>query len=159
MGCLTSIVVAATAIPVLDDYKPDTSTFPEIKDDTQTYDYQFPELLEASGSKADASKPVATATEAIAITELKNQLDDENQFSGYMLQAGSFEQKDRADVFRAALMLRGYQAKTSEIEIINVGTRFRVVIGPYPTEQAAKSAITQLRGEQVESMLLGSNGT
>lgn len=154
VGCLASIVVAATAIPILDDYQPDTVAFPEIRESERSYEYEFPTLLEADRRTPDRVESVADVPATSESATPRSSAEASQAPAGYLLQAGSFEIKDRADAFRAALMLRGYQAVTSQTNVQGVGTRFRVVIGPFKTQGEAESAISRLKEEQVDAMLL-----
>ena len=155
VGCLVSILLAATAVPVLDNYQPDTLAFPEIDSLETTYEYEFPDILEASGRREGSKQPVR---ELVAVGDVNESADTQVQqesIESYLLQAGSFEQQRHAEVFRATLMLRGYKASTTVVEIPGIGPRYRVVIGPYPSQVEAESAISQLKSEQVDAMLLG----
>ena len=154
VGCLASIVVAATAIPILDDYQPDTTAFPKLKETAETYEYEFPTLLGSNETATTGVKAPKPTSDTSTPPRREPQRVEQPQ-TGYLLQAGSFEERDRADAFRAALMLRGYQAKTTVSQIQNIGTRFRVVIGPYESQSEADAAISRLRDEQVNAIVVG----
>ena len=166
VGCLASILLAATAVPVLDNYEPDTAAFPEIDAAASNYEYEFPDILESSAPSEPAAPPVAeavvetlevegTAEEIVEAPATAVETEPEiTPTARHFLQAGSFEQQRHADVFRATLMLRGYKANTTVVEIPNVGPRYRVVVGPYTSEAEAVAAIGQLKAENVEAILL-----
>ncbi len=155
VGCLASILVAATAVPVLDNYQPDTIGFPNLDASPVEYEYEFPDILESAGKRMASEKPVR---ELVSIDESSNervQQDETPPIESFLLQVGSFELRRHADVFRASLMLRGYNAATKAIEVPEIGPRFRVVVGPYASKKDAETAIQQLKTEQVDAILLG----
>lgn len=155
VGCLASILVAATAVPVLDNYQPDTAGFSNIDIAEPAYEYEFPDILEASGSREQSATPIVELVSVPDAETGAEPLAIDNPIGSFLLQAGSFEQQRHADVFRATLMLRGYQAKTTLIEIPDKGPRYRVVIGPYPSQTEAQAAIDRLKSEKVEAVMLG----
>ena len=159
VGCLTSILVAATAFPLLDNYQPDTAAFPNIDSSADKYEYQFPDLLEASGNRESSEKPVRELIKVADTQESEPSGEQPKEIDSFMLQAGSFEEQRQADMFRATLMLRGYDAKTKMVEIPQIGPRYRVIIGPFASQDEAKAAITRLKTEQVDAVLLGIRDT
>ena len=156
VGCVASIIVAATAVPVLDDYKPDTAGFPPNLDlPPKTTEYVFPDLLEKGvvpeelGNDRTALIDVASSAPAEVENEKPQAID------GFLLQVGSFEQQQHADTFRAWLILRGHVADVAEVEISGVGIRYRVVVGPFSSQEEANIVSRQLAEEDVQSRLLG----
>ncbi|MYD43506.1 MAG: hypothetical protein F4W90_06400 [Gammaproteobacteria bacterium] len=155
VGCLASILIAATAVPVLDSYQPDTAAFPDIRQTSAEYEYEFPDLLEARDARQTSTKPLLELVVVPQRPANVAESSDTSNIESFLLQAGSFEQQRHADVFRASLMLRGYQAKTTVIEIGEGDLRYRVVVGPYPSRVEAQAAIDRLKTEEVEALLLG----
>ena len=162
VGCLVLILVAAVTFPILDEYQPDTAAFPDIDASPAQYEYEFPDILESTRQHSASAAPVQ---ELVAVEEQPESTSEqasspaEPTIESFLLQAGSFEQQRHADVFRASLMLRGYQAKTTVIDVPELGARYRVVIGPYGTQAEAEQAISQLANENVDAILLGVRGT
>ena len=155
VGCLALILVAAIVVPVLDDYQPDTVAFPEIDSAPATYEYEFPDILEASTDREPSGTPVRELVTVEETDDAATVQAAESPIEGFLLQAGSFEQQRHADVFRASLMLKGYQAKTTAVDIPAIGSRYRVVVGPFTTQADAEATIEQLKSEQVQAILLG----
>lgn len=159
VGCLSSILVAAWAFPLLDNYQPDTASFPQIDSSADSFEYQFPDILEASGNQEPSEKPVRELVNVADPAQSTTSSEQTKEIESYMLQAGSFENQRQADMFRATLMLRGFNAKTKMVEIPQIGPRYRVIIGPYASQDEANAAITQLKTEQVDAVLLGIRDT
>lgn len=144
---------------MLDNYQPDTVAFPDIDTSPVEYEYEFPDILE---SARDRDQSVASVRELVTVEETVEPTTEqppEPSIESFLLQAGSFEQQRHADVFRASLVLRGYEAKTTAVEIPGIGPRYRVVVGPFPSQAEAEAAIERLGAEQVDAILLGIRGT
>lgn len=155
VGCLALILVASVGVPMLDDYQPDTVAFPDIDTSSAQYEYEFPDILESTTDREPSATPVRELVTVEEKSESTPQQIVEPSIESFLLQAGSFEQQRHADVFRASLVLRGYQAKTTAVEVPGIGPRYRVVVGPYPTQAEAQAAIERLGTEQVDAILLG----
>ena len=154
VGCVASILLASTAVPIIDDYDPDTVAFPAIDTEPPTIEYLFPDILEASGGHVSQDG----RTELVSVEE-EESIDESERadtvIDSFLLQAGSFEQQQHADVFRASLILRGYNAKTTRVEVPEIGTRYRVVVGPYASQQEAIAVTSRLKAVDVDAVLLG----
>ncbi|MCY4130697.1 MAG: SPOR domain-containing protein [Gammaproteobacteria bacterium] len=155
VGCLALILVAAVGVPMLDDYQPDTVAFPDIDTSPVQYEYEFPDILESTQEREPSETPVRELVTVEETSESTPKQTVEPSIESFLLQAGSFEQQRHADVFRASLVLRGYQAKTTAVEVPGIGSRYRVVVGPFPSQAEAQAAIERLGSEQVEAILLG----
>ncbi|MCY3857298.1 MAG: SPOR domain-containing protein [Gammaproteobacteria bacterium] len=155
VGCLALILVAAVGVPMLDNYQPDTVAFPDIDTSAVQYEYEFPDILESTTDREPSENPVR---ELVSVEETDESTPEQAvapPIESFLLQAGSFEQQRHADVFRASLVLRGYQAKTTAVDVPGIGPRYRVVVGPYPSQAEAQAAIDRLGSEQVKAILLG----
>lgn len=155
VGCLALILVAAVGVPMLDDYQPDTVAFPDIDTSAVQYEYEFPDILESTREREPSEAPVR---ELVTVEEADEATPEQTvapPIESFLLQAGSFEQQRHADVFRASLVLRGYQAKTTAVDVPGIGPRYRVVVGPFPSQAEAQAAIDRLGSEQVKAILLG----
>lgn len=155
VGCLALIFVAAVGVPMLDNYQPDTVAFPDIDTSPVQYEYEFPDILESTREREPSEAPVRELVTVEEVVETTTQPTPEPAIESFLLQAGSFEQQRHADVFRASLVLRGYQAKTTAVEVPGIGERYRVVVGPFSSQAEAQAAIERLGSEQVDAILLG----
>ncbi|MCY4095164.1 MAG: SPOR domain-containing protein [Gammaproteobacteria bacterium] len=155
VGCLALILVAAVGVPMLDDYQPDTVAFPDIDTSAVQYEYEFPDILESTREREPSEVPVRELVTVEETDETAPVQTVAPPIESFLLQAGSFEQQRHADVFRASLVLRGYQAKTTAVDVPGIGPRYRVVVGPFPSQAEAQAAIDRLDSEQVRAILLG----
>ncbi len=74
--------------------------------------------------------------------------------NGYLLQIGSFKKNVAADGLKAKLTLNGFNAKIEQIKLLDGEIRYRLMLGPYKTEQQAKVLQKQLKFLDVESLLV-----
>ncbi|MBI5575646.1 MAG: SPOR domain-containing protein [Deltaproteobacteria bacterium] len=73
----------------------------------------------------------------------------------YVVQAGSFREKGKAESFRKRLAKAGYSVRLAKGAGKNRERYFRVLVGPYAEREAARKAIEKLKGEmQVDARLL-----
>ena len=144
---------------MLDSYQPDTVAFPDIDTSPAQYEYEFPDILESAREREPSEAPVRELVTVEDTVEPATEQPPEPPIESFLLQAGSFEQQRHADVFRASLVLRGYPAKTTMVEIPGIGPRYRVVVGPFPSQAEAEAAIERLGSEEVNAILLGIRGT
>jgi cell division protein FtsN len=77
----------------------------------------------------------------------------------FLLQAGSFTNKEDADRLRATLAQAGWNAETATVTLSSGATRHRVVVGPFSTSQDTQRAITQLRKQDVDALVLARKPT
>ena len=77
----------------------------------------------------------------------------------YLLQAGSFKQHGEAESLRAALLLDGFDAHTTEVALGHDGTWYRVLVGPFATKVETQRAMTRLREQSISAILLKSMPT
>ena len=156
VGCVASIIVAATAVPVLDDYKPDTTGFPPNIDlPPKTTEYVFPDILERGVDPSEIGDERKALVDVALDQPSAPQAEEPQAIESYLLQAGSFEQQQHADTFRAWLILRGHVADVAEVEIAGIGLRYRVLLGPFSTQEEANVVSSQLAQEDVQTRLLG----
>ncbi|HEY6131102.1 MAG TPA: SPOR domain-containing protein [Halioglobus sp.] len=98
------------------------------------------EELETVEPAADVSKPPA-----VAVPE------------PYLLQAGSFRQKDDAERRRAELLLLGLEPKLEETSG-DSGRWFRVHLGPFESHESMTKARGLLANQKIESVVLKRSG-
>ena len=73
----------------------------------------------------------------------------------YIVQAGSFREKGKAEAFRKRLAQAGYSVRLVKGTGKNRAIYYRVLVGPYTERDAAKKAVEKLKSEmQVEARLL-----
>jgi len=72
----------------------------------------------------------------------------------FLLQAGSFTNKEDADRLRATLAQSGWNAETATVTLSSGATRHRVIVGPFSSSQDTQRAITQLRKQDVDALVL-----
>jgi hypothetical protein len=72
----------------------------------------------------------------------------------FLLQAGSFTNKDDAERLRATLAQSGWNTETAAVTLSNGVTRHRVIVGPFATSPDTQRAITSLRKQDVEALVL-----
>jgi cell division protein FtsN len=84
------------------------------------------------------SKPPANSSES-------------NEFS---LQAGSFTNKEDADRLRDSLVQSNFSAETAKVQLSSGAVRYRVIVGPFASSQDTQRAITQLRKQDVDALVL-----
>ena len=76
------------------------------------------------------------------------------QTVGYVLQAGSFTLESHAHAFQASLILDGFQAHTTAIELNDGRQMYRVIIGPYTERADAERDEAKLKLRNISAMLL-----
>ena len=72
----------------------------------------------------------------------------------FLLQAGSFTNKEDADRLRATLAQSGWNTETATVTLSSGATRHRVIVGPFSSSQETQRAITQLRKQDVDALVL-----
>lgn len=72
----------------------------------------------------------------------------------FLVQAGSFETPDDADRMRASLLLLGLSVSTRPVTLDSGATWHRVLVGPFDSETDTRRAITRLREQDIEPLLL-----
>jgi cell division protein FtsN len=72
----------------------------------------------------------------------------------FLLQAGSFTNRDDAERLRATLAQSGWNTETAAVTLSNGVTHQRVMDGPCATAQDTQRAITSLRKQDVEALVL-----
>jgi cell division protein FtsN len=76
----------------------------------------------------------------------------------YYLQAGAFRSASDADNLKARLALMGLEANVAPAELPNVGTMYRVRLGPYKSDQVA-SKKSQLSQSGIQASVVKSPAT
>ena len=71
----------------------------------------------------------------------------------YLLQAGSFRQREDAERRRAELLLLGLQPKVEESDS-DTGHWFRVYLGPYNSHTEMTRAKSLMAAQDIDSLLL-----
>jgi hypothetical protein len=72
----------------------------------------------------------------------------------FLLQAGSFTNKEDADRLRATLSQSGWNTETATVTLSSGATRHRVIVGPFSSSQDTQRAITELRKQDVDALVL-----
>ncbi len=72
----------------------------------------------------------------------------------YWLQIGSFSDRTDAERLRASVLLTGLEANTTEATLPSGLTRHRVIVGPYQREGDMRRAMTKLREQNINPLLL-----
>ena len=70
----------------------------------------------------------------------------------YLLQAGSFSNREDADKLRAAVASWGLNAETSSAQLADGIERFRVLVGPYSGDADLRRAIGKLRDQNLDPL-------
>jgi cell division septation protein DedD len=72
----------------------------------------------------------------------------------FLLQAGSFTNKEDADRLKATLSQAGWTTETATVALASGATRHRVIVGPFASAQETQRAIAQLRKQDVDALVL-----
>lgn len=145
--------------------KPQVTT--EYNQEDTNKDYRFYELLpqqqvtpipdQAVPETQSSSKVVIVeAPEAPASEATANQaglISDEETKSSYILQVRSYNDPDQADTRRAEIILNGLSADILEIQE-NGETWYRVISGPYDSQDAAINAQQTLQHSGIDSIVV-----
>jgi cell division protein FtsN len=99
----------------------------------------------AQTPKPDASPaPVAVAkANDKSVDKAGDAKTPDQKSSTWILQAGSFEQKDAAEAMRGKLAMLGFEAKIQSADVSGV-TKYRVRVGPYNQIEDAQSSKARL---------------
>ena len=77
-----------------------------------------------------------------------------NESNEFSLQAGSFTNKEDADRLRDSLAQSNFAAETAKVQLSSGAVRYRVIVGPFASSQDTQRAITQLRKQDVDALVL-----
>lgn len=72
----------------------------------------------------------------------------------FLLQAGSFTNREDAERLRETLAQAGWNTETTTVTLSSGATRHRVIVGPFASSQDTQRAITQLRKQDVDALVL-----
>lgn len=72
----------------------------------------------------------------------------------FLVQAGSFPTSEDADRMRASLLLLGLDVATRSVTLDNGAVWHRVLVGPFDTERDTRRAMTRLREQNIDPLLL-----
>lgn len=98
------------------------------------------QTIEVEVDPAEVAQPRASAPKAV-----------------YLLQAGSFRQREDADRRRAELLLLGLEPRIEESTADN-GHWFRVFLGPFDSRSKMARARSLAAGQNIDTLLLKRNG-
>ena len=70
----------------------------------------------------------------------------------YLLQAGSFSNRDEADAMRAELLLEGMSVVVSAVPSSSGGVWHRVMVGPFSTQAEMERNRTSLRSRDISAL-------
>jgi cell division protein FtsN len=72
----------------------------------------------------------------------------------FLLQAGSFTNAADAERLRATLLQMGLNSETAAVTLSSGAVRHRVIVGPFASTQDTQRAMTQLRDQDIEALVL-----
>ena len=144
-----------------------TQVAPEQTQEDINKDYRFYELLPQQQvtpipeqavpeNKTSNAVVIIEAPEAPASETNPNQtglISTEEAKSNYILQVRSYDDPDQADARRAEIILNGLSADVLKIEE-NGETWYRVISGPYESQDAAVSAQQTLQHSGIDSIVV-----
>ena len=76
----------------------------------------------------------------------------------YLIQAGSFRQREDAERRKATIALLGIESSIREVNVEGKGLRYRVQIGPAMGYQEAEKTMRQLADEDIDSFATRTQG-
>jgi len=121
---------------------------PAASDSTPVTRFEFFERL-PNEKISSRPEPTETATAPPAV-------DGAHEF---LLQAGSFTNKEDAERLRATLAQSGWNTETATVTLSSGATRHRVIVGPFSSSQETQRAISQLRKQDVDALVLARKPT
>ncbi|MCX7064835.1 MAG: SPOR domain-containing protein [Proteobacteria bacterium] len=77
-----------------------------------------------------------------------------NGASEFLLQAGSFTDKEDAERLRTTLSQSGWDTETATVTLSSGAIRHRVIVGPFSSSRDTQRAITELRKQDVDALVL-----
>jgi cell division protein FtsN len=77
-----------------------------------------------------------------------------NESNEFSLQAGSFTNKEDADRLRDSLAQSDFSAETAKAQLSSGAVRYRVIVGPFASSQETQRAISQLRKQDIDALVL-----
>ncbi len=126
-------------VAAVEEEKPKANTPPKPRFDFYT---MLPEqTIDVDVEPADVARPSHTSSA--------------NEF--YLLQAGSFRQREDADRRRAELILLGLEPRIEESHS-DTGRWFRVFLGPFQTHSTMARARSLTAGQDIDTLLLKRQG-
>jgi len=72
----------------------------------------------------------------------------------FLLQAGSFTNKEDAERLRTTLSQSGWNTETATVTLASGAIRHRVIVGPFLSSPDTQRAITELRKQDVDALVL-----
>ena len=115
---------------------------------------QDAETTPVTPRKQPSSPPTTAPTNAEANTKMAHSTNAPSVGKqAYILQVGSFKNSDDADRLRGKLILQGFQVNIGKTNIAKT-TWHRVQIGPFASKKLAIEAKTQLKSQNMDSLLL-----
>ncbi len=111
------------------------------------------EFFERLPNESSTPHPVADAARD-AQNDAPNGAQNNAGPHEFLLQAGSFTNKDDAERLRATLTQSGWNTETTAVTLSSGVIRHRVIVGPFATPQDTQHAITALRKQDVEALVL-----
>ena len=72
----------------------------------------------------------------------------------FLLQAGSFTNQADAERLRTTLSQSGWNTETATVTLASGAVRHRVIVGPFSSSQDTQRAITELRKQDVDALVL-----
>jgi cell division protein FtsN len=106
------------------------------------------EFFERLPNDRVSAQPAASPAAAVTVTPAPSGKGD------FLLQAGSFTNASDADKLRATLQSQGLNTATTTVTLSNGVVRHRVIVGPFNTSAETQRALTQLRAQNIEALVL-----
>jgi cell division protein FtsN len=72
----------------------------------------------------------------------------------FLLQAGSFTNNEDAERLRTTLAQSGWNTETATVTLASGAIRHRVIVGPFSSSQDTQRAISELRKQDVDALVL-----
>ncbi len=121
---------------------PDATTAPAREQDIPRPRFDFYKMLPEQSIEVEAEPPETTAQPAVEVAAER-----------YLLQAGSFRQREDADARRAELLLLGLEPRIEEARGDN-GRWYRVYLGPFDSKSSMAKARSLTAAQDIDTLLL-----
>jgi hypothetical protein len=72
----------------------------------------------------------------------------------FLLQAGSFTNDEDAQHLRSSLLAMGLKCETAAVTLSSGAVRHRVIVGPFASAAETEHAMTRLRDQNIEALVL-----
>ncbi len=174
LGILVAVLLAATTLIALtliwepwEPVKPRTQVVTEQQPEESDQEYRFYDLLPQQQVTPipEQAVPESKTDDSVMIVEIPDNAPKVSEEDGamlvpseevkpsYLLQVRSYKDPDSADARRAEIILNGLSADVI-VSIENGETWYRVVSGPYESQEAAVIAQQNLQNGGIDSIVV-----